>query len=312
MRSKSSEPLDLYSTSQTLYSEDLGFDHEFSPPKHYTHGGCVYHAPFFAVEKNASSGVWTLSQGSCNHWDCPRCGVIRAKQEYWRIVKGSEQVVSEGHELYFITITTRGAGLSVAEAEAHYLQWTNRLQTNLRGQSTRRKAYWCYVSVTERQKRHHPHSHILTTYQPVDLVEGLKIGYKQIDGQKVQGNWPVLRSGSLQSAVRASGLGEQYDISLVREPAAVARYIGKYLFKSSLLTVWPKGWRRVRYSNNWPKTELPKSTAIALLTRKDWFDLATMAETVITHEQEAFEIASNALWAYPVKVKNKSSEVDKT
>lgn len=299
--------LDLYSTSQTLYSEDLGFDF-FSPPK-YRHQGCIYHAPFFAIEKTTSSGVWSLSQGSCNHWDCPRCGVIRAKEEYWRIVKGSEEIVQSGKDLYFITITTRGAGLSVAEAEENYLQWTNRLLTNLRAQSTRRMAYWCYVQVTERQKRKHPHSHILTTYRPMDLVEGAKLQYEQVNGHK-QAYWQeALRSDNLQASICASGLGEQYDISLVRSAAAVSRYVGKYLFKTSLHTVWPVGWRRVRYSHNWPKTvyEHP-STAVALINKNDWFELAKVAETVITHDPEAQEIASNYLWAYPVKVTLKQGE----
>lgn len=300
-----SEPLDLYSTSQTLYSEDLGFSPNLSGKTKKEK--CIYHAPFFAIEKNPASGIWSLSQGQCHHWDCPRCGIMRAKHEYWRIIQGSEQIVSEGHALYFITITTRGAGLKVAEAEENYLQWTNRLLTNLRGQSARRNAYWCYVQVTERQKRKHPHSHILTTYEPVDLVEGCKLQYEQVNGHK-QAYWQdALRSDDLQASVCASGLGEQYDISLVRNPSAVARYVGKYLFKSSLLTVLPKGWRRVRYSHNWPKTDFePASNAIVLINKNDWFELAKVAETVITHEAETQEIASNYLWAYPVKVKLKS------
>lgn len=299
--------LDLYSTSQT----DLGFPVDLPPiPKRFTKGGCIYRAPFFAIEKT-TPGVWSLSQGCCNHWDCPRCGIIRAKQEYWRIVKGSEQIVSEGNELYFITITTRGAGLKVAEAEENYLQWTNRLLTNLRTNAKRRSAYWCYVQVTERQKRKHPHSHILTTYKPMDLIEGCKLQYEQVNGQK-QAYWQdALRSDDLQGAVCSAGLGDQYDISCVRNVSAVSRYIGKYLFKTSLLTVWPKGWRRVRYSANWPRTDFrPNSNAIALINKNDWFELAKVAETVITTDSEAHQIASNYLWAYPVNVKLKIPELE--
>jgi len=283
----------------------LGYD--LPPRPKFKHQGCVYHAPFFAIEKTAQTGIFSLSQGSCNHWDCPRCGVIRAKQEYWRIVQGSEQIVSEGHELYFITVTTRGAGLKVAEAEENYLQWTNRLFTNLRGQARRRDMYWCYVQVTERQKRAHPHSHILTTYKPVDLREGLKYGYKQIDGQKVQGNWPALRSDNLQASISASGMGEQYDISLVRNVSAVARYIGKYLFKSSLHTVWPAGWRRVRYSHNWPESSPPTGGRISvLITKDDWHNLAKVAETLLTYDKEAYQIAENYMYGEPVKIRLKT------
>lgn len=310
-----SEPLDLYSTSQT----DLGFSS--LPKRKFDHQGCTYHAPFFAIEKNPAAGVWSLSQGSCNHWDCPRCGIIRAKQEYWRIVQGSEQIVSEGNELFFITITTRGAGLKVAEAEKNYLQWTNRLFTNLRQQAKRQGSYWCYVQVTERQDRRHPHSHILTTYEPMvkqgesyvsDLVEGCKWKWEQVNGQKI-GYWDdCLRSDVLQSAVCSADLGEQYDVSRVREVSAVARYIGKYLFKQTFQTVWPEGWKRVRYSQNWPKTDsLPDTRAFVLLNKEDWFNLATVAEKVLTYDSEAHHIASNALWAYPVDVVLKTNDISK-
>jgi len=291
--------LDLYSTSQT----DLGFPGierfedvrekkgKTASKKHRSdvekvEPECVYHAPYFAYQN--TSGAWNVKVGCCNHWDCPKCGITRAKTEYWRIVQGSQSIVQQGKELWFVTITTRGAGLSVAEAEANYLQWTNRLLTNLRQQSARQGTYWCYVQVTERQRRMHPHSHILTTYRPLDifddggkLFEGVKEKWeKKPDGTKAPYYESAIRSDVLQSAICSSGLGEQYDLSRVRDGAAVARYIGKYLFKSSLLTHWPEGWRRVRYSHNWPKTDLPKTDAIALIKRDDWLDLAHRTDRV--------------------------------
>jgi hypothetical protein len=277
---------------------------------------CIYHAPYIAVQREDKT--WAVHMGCCNHWDCPRCGIIRAKSEYWRIVQGSETIVQQGHELWFLTITTRGAGLSVAEAESNYLQWTNRLLSNLRAQSQRKPTYWCYVQVTERQNRMHPHSHILTTWYPTDifdsegqLFEGVKLQYETKNGQKQAYYSSAIRSDSLQAAVCSSGLGEQYDLSKVRSISAVSRYVGKYLFKHSLSTTWPAGWKRVRYSHSWPKSEQQKaSDGFAILTREDWFKLASLTDTVTCYDHLTAKNTSEYLWAYGTKVRDKTSTKD--
>lgn len=295
----SRKPLDLFSISQTK------FDFGLSPRPSQK---CINHAPYFAYCTEGNH--YAVTQGNCHSWTCPRCGVARAKQEYWRIVNGSLSLVEQGHSLYFFTITTRGAGLSVKEAEAGYLEWTNRLLSNLRAKSTRNADYWCYSQVTERQKRRHPHSHILTTFNPHDAIEGIKPGYTtDKDGVRRYGDKKVLCSEILQSAVLAAGLGEQYDFSEVRKPEAVARYVGKYLFKSSLHTEWPNRWRRVRYSQNWPREAMEKSDAFALIKREDWYNLATCADTITCMGHDCFELVAGIMSSYPVKVRERKGRV---
>lgn len=274
--------LDLRSISQTKRTRDF----DFAPPVH-----CIYSSPYLAYQVEGKD--YAVTQGNCHHWDCPRCGIGRAKTEYWRIVGGCTEIVQQGHKLFFITITTKGAGLSVGEAEHNYLLWTNRFLSNLRAQTTRNGGYWCYVQVTERQKRAHPHSHILTTYQPLDAIEGVKEnwkigkgGYREIEYVE------ALRSERLQNAVCSAGLGEQYDLSEVRSEKAVARYVGKYLFKSSLLTVWPKGWKRVRYSQNWPSETIKATDGFVLLSWRDWEALSKKAVRVSCDTSDAFDYAS--------------------
>lgn len=291
---KNRAPLDPYSTSQTTF--------DFGPPSSPLN--CIYHAPYFAYATEGKH--YAVTQGNCHHWDCPRCGVGRAKQEYWRIVQGASSLVEQGYPLYFLTITTRGKGLSVKDAEQSYLLWTNRLLTNLRTFAARHGLHWCYGQVTERQKRRHPHSHILTTFDPLDAVEGKKHGYRTgLDGVKVYGEQNVLRSERLQQAVISSGLGEQYDFTKVRNVEGVSRYVGKYLFKSSLLTVWPEGWRRVRYSQNWPKSGFQRNDAFPLLTRQDWYDLATCAETITCTDHKVYEEVKGKMTFYPVRVRER-------
>lgn len=290
--------LDLFSISQTTCAE----------PTAVANVCCTYSAPYFAYCEEGNH--YAVSQGNCHHWDCPRCGIGRAKQEYWRIVQGALALGKQGFPLWWITITTRGAGLKVEEAEKKYLQWTNRLLSNLRAYSARHNRAWVYVQVTERQKRRHPHSHILTTFYPDDAVIGVRENWYTdrfgVRRREYEDSW---RSDYLLSAVCGSGLGEQYDIKPVEEPIAVGRYIAKYMFKTSLLTIWPEHWRRVRYSHNFPRQEQPKTNAFPLIRAQDWYELATMAEVVTCADTDVYSKAKEVLDAYPVRVRVRKQAV---
>lgn len=267
-------------------------------------GWCVNHAPFFAYTSDGQN--WSLVQGCCNDWTCPRCGKMRAREEYGRIIEGCKQIAPETG-LRFITITTRGRELSVKAAEDNYLEWTNRLLDACRQRAKRDGQKWCYVQVTERQKRKHPHSHLLTTFHPKDLYLGHV--YKWATDAKlgrVQTRELALRSDWLQAQIVRSGLGEQYDISLVQTVEGAARYVAKYLFKDTIFsTKWPPGWRRVRYSQSFPKLAEKETTAIVLIKWSDWFELATRADTVTCTDQASLNLATNIYAAYPVKVRDK-------
>lgn len=292
---KSGNSLDLLSTSPT----DLGF------PPSKTQPLCNRGAPYFAYQ--IEGGIYGVTQGCCNSWICPRCGIMRAKEEYGRIIEGCKSI-SEKTGLRFITITTRGRDLKIADAERQYLEWTNRLLDAMRQRAKRSYQEWHYVQVTERQKRRHPHSHILTTFDPLDLCEGTKTTWQTLrDGGRHKQQVPALRSAWFAKAVVGAGLGEQYDVSIVATVAAASRYVAKYLFKNSMLnTDWPKGWKRVRYSQNFPKLPERKSGAFILMSAKDWFQLACDAEIVRVHEGQSFTVASQALAPYPVKIINRS------
>lgn len=213
---------------------------------------CSYGAPFLLIPQGDKAQVY---QACCNHWDCPKCGPERARHEYGRIVSGAREIAQNRPNLWFLTITCRGAELSIADAEKGYLEWTNRFLDAARAKCKRDKQDWFYVQVTERQKRKHPHSHILTSFDVGDTRLDWLADWKMRKCGLVN-EWKAgLRSDWLARAVVNAGLGQQYDISIVHSVEAASRYIAKYLFKDSLLTVWPKGWKRVRYSQNWPKLE---------------------------------------------------------
>jgi len=264
------EPLDLFSTSPTRY-QDLCFSPEFAK--------CSYGAPYFAFQREGKR--FGIVQGCCNHWDCVRCGIQVAKKHYGRIVEGCK-ALSEHDQLWFITITCRGKEVSVNDAEKNYLSWTSRFLDSAYASAKRVGKTWAYVQVTERQKRGHPHSHILTTFAPPDVFEGTRPDWRRRnDGELVQETVSCLRSTWLARAVVSSGLGSQYDISQVRTVEAASRYVAKYMFKKSQFEAhFPKGWKRVRYSQSFPHLAKKQSTAFVLLTRDDWMHLATLAAVV--------------------------------
>ena len=293
-------PLDLFSTSPT--KEDFGSD--FPPQK------CQYNAPFFAY--NAKQKTWIVVQGNCHHWDCPKCGIGRAKQEYGRIVEGC-RTLAKAQTIYFITITCKGKNLGVKDAEKNYLKWTNRFLDACRQRCKRAGGSWHYVQVTERQKRKHPHSHILTTFDVGDIYLGtIEKWIQDKAGKKRKEEVSALRSRWLQKTVVSSGLGEQYDISRVETVEGASRYVAKYLFKDSIFTTdWPKGWKRVRYSQSFPKLPERETDAFVLLKHEDWYRLASKALVIHAVGFEAFEEAKNQLHFHDTIVRLKVEQEEK-
>lgn len=286
--------LDLFSTSPT--KED--FCSDFSSQK------CSYRAPYFAYQ--AEGKIWNVTQGNCHHWDCPRCGIGRAKQEYGRIVEGCRGLAKLS-PIFFITITCKGRELGVKEAEEKYLTWTNRFLDACRARCKRAHGQWCYVQVTERQKRKHPHSHILTTFNVGDIVAGTVKKFETTrEGSRRYVEIETLRSDWLAQVVRRAGLGEQYDISRVETVEGASRYVAKYLFKDSIFTTdWPKRWKRVRYSQSFPKLQERKTDAFVLLQHEDWYRLASKAVVVNAVGYDAFAEARDQLYFHDTIVRLK-------
>jgi len=284
--------LDLFSTSQTKQK----------PPKRKgikndrkIYDECLNNAPLFAYQIEGKK--WGVVQGCCNDWNCPRCGKQRAKEEYGRIVSGARTLAIK-NQLYMLTITCRGKEITYEDAEANYLVWTNRLLSRFRISTKRANKVWAYASVTERQERLHPHSHYLTTYCPDDVIFIAKGEPKTYctSGEVFPAKHDTLQSFTLERACVECGLGRQYDISGLGSVEGASRYVAKYLFKETVFsTVWPKGWRRVRYSQNWPKLPEIKGDAMILLTAFDWLALAKKAVRIITKDDGTRKVCERAL-----------------
>lgn len=273
--------LDQLSTSQTFSKIPKG--KEIHKDRNI-YDVCMNNAPYFAYQ--ITDKKWGVVQGCCNNWNCPRCGQQRAKEEYGRIVEGC-RAISENDQMYLMTITCRGKDCSLEEAENGYLKWTNNLLTRLRISHKRANKKWVYASVTERQMRLHPHSHYITTYCPDDVSFVAK-GQPKIyftTGQTFPAKHDTLQTKYLERACVQSGLGFQYDLSKLDNIEGASRYVAKYLFKADIFeTIWPKGWKRVRYSQNFPKLPEKESKAIVLITAFDWYKLSQLAVVVVTND----------------------------
>jgi hypothetical protein len=268
---------------------------------------CAYNAPYFAYQ--TENKTWRVTQGNCHHWNCPRCGLGRAKQEYGRMVSGC-RLLAEKHQLYFITITCKGREITHEYAEENYGRWTNRLLDACRVKSKRAGGEWHYVQVTERQKRLHPHSHFIISFCP-EITEKrvIRKAKKQDDGTVKNIVSTHIRSDWFAGQLCKSGLGEQYDISEVQSAEGASRYVAKYLFKPSIFADdWPPGWKRIRYSQSFPKSPERETNAFVLLTQFDWYKLAEKAAVVTVGTLDDYEEVKNRLWMHDTIVRLKTEQ----
>lgn len=274
---------------------------------------CVNNAPLFAYQIEGKT--YGIVQGCCNNWNCPRCGQQRAREEYGRIIEGCKKLTEGGKPLYFITITCKGRDISVKDAENGYAKNTNKLLTAWRVQAKRTHQEWAYVQVTERQSRGHPHSHILTTFSPTDVYYGYKDNWiTDNNGVRKLEKVPCFRSDYIERSAINASLGSQYDISTATTIEGVSRYVAKYLFKDSIFdTIWPKGWRRVRYSQSFPKLTEVITDAMVLIKRDDWLNLSRKAAIVAAKSDYALEECVSWLRGSDVVIlRPKVEEVDKS
>lgn len=254
---------------------------------------CENHAPFVCYQI-AGGETWGLVQGCCNSWYCPRCSLIRAKHEYHRMRDGSKYLAEEKSlPLFFVTITCDGGELTEKQGDENYLFWTNKFLTNWRAKTKRESGAWCYVQVTERQKRGLAHSHLITSMIPSDAIPVTKgqqsfVGYTH----RMSG----LESYWLTRAAISSGLGAMVNISPIETPEAVASYVAKYLFKQLSFAAWPSKWKRIRYSHSWPKAKEieGKGDAFPVIRASDWKRVQAL-KTVYAKDMTSYETSLAAL-----------------
>lgn len=197
------------------------------------------------------------------------------------MIEGAKTLMAT-QKLYFWTLTCRGKDLDLATADDDYLLWTNRLLSTCRARAKKQGVSWAYVQVTERQKRGAAHSHLITTFCPDDAITA-----------KDEKGKDVLFSPWFVASNVSAGLGPMCQITEVGSAVAVAAYISGYLNKQITEDVWPKHWKRIRYSHTWPKIEPNHLWSTALQRRSDWEKADNQGVIFVAEDVTVFEVAKH-------------------
>lgn len=183
----------------------------------------------------------------CKQWNCETCAAINARLHAVKVANGVYALMSAGIIPYFVTLTLPG---NIGKARAFerladmWKKMRNRWEyaarvagkTKLKGLTLDAEGMieleqsggvpLIFAAFVELQGRGVPHFHIVSTFAPKERT--IK-------------DWAV-----------ASGMGYQVKVERVKRGAGVAWYISKYAGKTQGKMGLPKGFRRVRYSEQFP------------------------------------------------------------
>lgn len=168
-------------------------------------------------ETSKKGRVW---RPSCKRWSCPVCQLERAREWGFVALVGAVELQGDGCRLVFITVTSH----EKLNAEQSLHVWPDAWK-KLRMRIARAHGKGDYFMVTERHESGRLHVHAVVTWD-------------------IEKRW-------LKDNARACGLGYQVDAEPIGDAGTIVSYIAKYLTKFA--DQWPKGWRRVRMSQSWPK-----------------------------------------------------------
>lgn len=138
--------------------------------------------------------------------------------------------MSEAQTLQFVTLTSRSyttPNSSIYFFKQNWPKLRKRMADQTNSWSPITGVEWAYFLVPERHKSGVLHAHLIAATH----VDGKSYWKKQA--------W-------------ASGFGYQIDVAQIDSVTQVANYVTKYIHKGAGAEEWPKGFRRVRHSQNWP------------------------------------------------------------
>lgn len=176
----------------------------------------------YLIAKDPQKKIAILFQPRCKLWSCPACAEINQKLWALRAIAGVEQLKEAGHELWFTTITSH----EKLSPEYALMIWP-KAWGKLRQRASRAADTFEYLLVPEQHISTKIHVHLIQT-------SGLTKKW-----------W--------KDNARSCGLGYQDDSKRVRNGKQAGYYTTKYLSKQLETNSWPRGFRRVRTSQGWPK-----------------------------------------------------------
>lgn len=165
----------------------------------------------------------------CKSWACETCKAINAMHAAVQCANGIDALFLSGIRPKFVTLTLRG-GISPDRAYKVLPDMWDKMRRRFTLFGREFGLPFMYCAFIENQSRGVPHLHIVSSISPKhhELKE-----------------WSV-----------KSGMGYMVDVQPIAANKGVAWYISKYVGKGNDKGLMPKGFRRVRYSENWPRVVL--------------------------------------------------------
>lgn len=166
-----------------------------------------------------------LFQPRCKSWGCPVCAKINRDLWAVRAFHGAEVLnATLSKPIFFLTLTSHEKLGAAASLKA----WPSAWKT-LRERARYATGGFQYLLVPEQHKDGRFHVHAIET-------AGLSERW-----------W--------KDNARECGLGYMAEEDIARTPQGCSYYMVKYVTKSIEYPDWPRGFRRVRTSQGWPKLD---------------------------------------------------------
>lgn len=222
---------------------------------------------------NHAEGRAVFFRPRCKLWSCPHCAEVNKKLWTARAYHGAailsgDDSGRQSNLITFLTLTSHrnlGPEQSIAVFSSAW--------DNLRHRARRRVSHGQYLLVPERHKDGRLHAHAVTTFN---------LGKRW---------W--------KDNAAETGLGYMAEEEIARTAGGAAFYVSKYLAKSLGVQDWPKYWRRVRTSRQWPK--LPEQDKPDGWTFAPIEESVKLADVVASMEQRGYEIVflnHREAWSY--------------
>ena len=206
------------------------------------------------IGNNKTEKKAILFNPRCKSWSCDIC--CEELKENWihQAARGSMILADEGAELQFVTLTSRGS--STANKSIYYFKenWPKlrkRMATITNAWEPWSGYRWAYFLVPEKHKSGVLHCHLIAATH-------------------------ICAESVWKRHAHQTGFGYIIDVQEMITPLLAATYVSKYLHKGAGAEVWPKGFRRVRHSQNWPIAHAKKDESWEWMTIKNkdtvWFE----------------------------------------
>lgn len=175
---------------------------------------------------DASGQVFAIR---CKKWSCDICAPINALYRAIETANGVQALLCSGIRPYFVTVTQPGSVKTPQHAYTILFDQWEKFRHRWQYWAKKQAVPNFYAAFVEGQGRREgmPHFHIIGTAFPEK--ETLR-------------DWAV-----------KSGLGFQVDRQVIAANSGVAWYVSKYSTKGSDAALMPRNFRRVRFSQDWPR-----------------------------------------------------------